>query len=84
MNSTGREYITQHLNDVLNDPSNISNVEVRSYVAKELPGQPIVEYTATTRESFLMGLGGGVKLRSVWDGDKLLTIIIEAWRGSVK
>lgn len=34
-------------------------------VAKELPGQPIIEYTATIRESFLMGPGGGVKLRSV-------------------
>lgn len=77
-NSTGREYLTKHLNDVLNDSSNISNKEVRDYIAKELPGQPRIEYTATTRESFLMGPGGGVKLRSVWDGNRLLTIVIEA------
>ena len=76
--STGREYLTQHLNDVLNDPNNISNKEVRDYIAKELPGQPRIEYTATTRESFLMGPGGGVKLKTVWDGNRLLTVVIEA------
>ncbi len=32
---SGRDYLTQHLNKVLNDSSNISSVEVRSYVAKE-------------------------------------------------
>lgn len=76
-NSTGRECLTQHLNDILSDSSNISNVEVRSYIAKELPGQPKIEYTATTRESFLMGPGGGVMLRTVWDGNRLLTVVIE-------
>lgn len=75
--SSGREYISNHLNDVLNDSTNISNVEVRSYVAKELPDKPIIKYTATTRESLLMGPGGAVKVKSVWDGNRLLTVIVE-------
>ena len=74
---SGREYITNHLNDVLKDPTNISNVEVRSYIAKELPGRPVVEYTATTRESLLMGPGGAVMVESVWDGNRLLTLIVK-------
>jgi len=74
---SGRDYLTQHLNKVLNDSSNISSVEVRSYVAKEIAGNPTIEYTATTRESLLMGPYGGVKLKTIWDGDRLLTIIIE-------
>lgn len=74
---SGREYISNHLNDVLKDSSNISNVEVRSYIAKELPGKPIVEYTAITRESLLMGPGGAVKVESVWDGNRLITVIVK-------
>ena len=76
-NSFGREYITNHLNDVLNDSSNISNVEIRSYTAKQLPGTPVIEYTSTTRESLLMGPGGAVKIESVWDGNRLITIIVK-------
>ena len=74
---SGREYISNHLSNVLNDPTNISNVEVRSYIAKELPGKPVVEYTATTRESLLMGPGGAVMVESVWDGNRLLTVIVK-------
>ncbi|WP_192932804.1 hypothetical protein [Lachnobacterium bovis] len=74
---SGRDYLTQHLNKVLNDSSNISSLEDRSYVAKEIAGNPTIEYTATTRESLLMGPYGGVKLKTIWDGDRLLTIIIE-------
>ncbi len=76
-NSFGREYITNHLNDVLNDSSNISNVEIRSYTVKQLPGTPVIEYTSTTRESLLMGPGGAVKIESVWDGNRLITIIVK-------
>lgn len=50
----GREYISSHLDDVLKDSSNISNVEIRSYVAKESPGKPVVECTATTRLKYMM------------------------------
>ena len=77
---SGRDYLTQHLNKVLNDSSNISSVEVRSYVAKEIAGNPTIEYTATTRESLLMEPYGGVKLKTIWDGDRLLTIIVEGGR----
>lgn len=75
--SSARQYVTQHLDDALNNPSNVSRVETRTYIAKELPGQPVMEYTATTKESFLMGPGGGVKVESVWDGNRLLTIILK-------
>ncbi|MBF2544366.1 hypothetical protein IA922_06130 [Listeria seeligeri] len=51
--------------------------ETRSYIAKELPGTPKVNYKTTVRESFLKGPGGGVKVESVWDGDRLLTIIVK-------
>ena len=73
----GRDYLTEHLNKVLNDSSNISSVEVRSYVTKDIAANPTIEYTATTRESLLMGPYGGVKLKTIWDGDRLLTIIVE-------
>ena len=75
--TSGRQYLTEHLNNVLKDPSNISNVETRTYIAKELPGAPVVEYTATTRESLLMGPGGALKVESVWDGNRLLTVILK-------
>lgn len=35
------------------------------------------EYTVTTRESLLMGPGGAVKVESVWDGNRLLTVIVK-------
>ena len=76
-NQSGNEYISNHLNNVLKDSTNISNIEIRSYVAKELPGNPIVEYTATTRESLLMGPGGAIMIESVWDGNRLLTVIVK-------
>ena len=74
---SGREYLSKHLNDVLKDPTNISKTETRSYITKEIPGRLVVEYTATTRESLLMGPRGTVLVESVWDGDRLLTIIIK-------
>ena len=74
---SGREYLTQHLNKVLNDSSNISGVEVRSYVEKEIAGKATSEYTAKNRESIEMGQYGGVKLKTIWDGNRLLTIIVE-------
>ena len=53
---SGREYVSNHFNEVIKDPTNISNVQVKSYEVKELPDKPVVEYTATTRESLLMGV----------------------------
>ncbi|RDU24559.1 hypothetical protein [Anaerosacchariphilus polymeriproducens] len=75
--SSGREYVSNHLKSLLNDSTNISKVETRSYVAKELPGKPVVQYNATTRESLLMGPGGAVMVESVWDGNRLLTVIVK-------
>ncbi|EOH96601.1 hypothetical protein UAY_02969 [Enterococcus moraviensis ATCC BAA-383] len=72
-----REFLNNHLKDAINDSSNILKTETRSYVAKELPGLPTVNYTTTVRESFLKGPSGGVKIESVWDGDRLLTIIVK-------
>ncbi len=72
-----RNLLGNHLNDVLNDSTNITGTELRSYVAKELLGTPTITYTATTRESFFMEPGGGVMFETVWDGDRLLTIIIK-------
>jgi len=66
-----------HLNEVLSNPSNIIKTEVRSYT---IPGQVPVEYTATIRESFFMGPGGGVKFETIWDGNRLLTIIVKGGR----
>ena len=72
-----REYLSNHLNSVLHDSDSIIKMEKRSYVAKELLNKPTIEYTATVRESFLMGPMGGVKIESVWNGNKLLTIIVK-------
>lgn len=74
---SSRELLNSHLKDVLNDSSNILKTESRSYIAKELPGQPTVNYTVTVKESFLKGPRSGVKIESVWDGDRLLTIIVK-------
>lgn len=76
--TNNRKLIKNHLNDVLNDSSNVIGTETRSYIAKELPGNPKIEYTTTTKESFFMEPGGGVKLETVWDGDRLLTVIIKS------
>ena len=74
---SGREYLQYHFNDVVNDKTNIVNTELRSYTAEEISGKPIIQYTATIRESLLMGPGGAVKLKSVWDGTRLLTVVIK-------
>ena len=59
------------------DTANIVITEIRSYVAEEIPGKPTIQYIATIRESLLMGPGGAVKLESVWDGVRLLTVVIK-------
>ncbi len=75
--SVGRSYLENHLNSVLKDNSNIIKTETRTYVAKELPNKPTFQYVSTTRESFLAGPMGGVKVESVWEGARLITIIIK-------
>ncbi|GIP59747.1 hypothetical protein [Paenibacillus woosongensis] len=46
-----RTLLEKHLNDILKNPNNISATEVRTYIAKELPDKPVVEYTATTEKA---------------------------------
>jgi hypothetical protein len=53
-----RQYLTDHLTGVLNDPSNIARVEASGRVV---------------RESLLTGPGGVLKLETIWEGNKLLT-----------
>ena len=59
-NPQSRQYLAEHLNGVLNDTTNV--------VARD--GGRVV------RESLLMGPNGTVKLRTVWEGNNLLTIMI--------
>ncbi|EUJ33935.1 hypothetical protein MFLO_01915 [Listeria floridensis FSL S10-1187] len=49
---SNRELLNNHLKNVVNDSSNILKTESRSYIAKELPDTPTVNYTATVRELF--------------------------------
>jgi hypothetical protein len=53
-----RQYLTDHLTGVLNDPSNIARIEASGRVV---------------RESLLTGPGGVLKLETIWEGNKLLT-----------
>ena len=54
-----RQLLGSHLDDVLNNSSNILRTQANGRVV---------------RESLLMGPNGGVKLESVWDGTKLITV----------
>ena len=56
-----RQYLTDALTDVLNNPVNISAVQANGRVV---------------RDSLLMGPIGGAKLQTVWDGNKLITVNI--------
>lgn len=51
--------IAQHLTGVLNDSSSIVQVQANGRVV---------------RESLLMGPRGGLKIESIWDGTKLITV----------
>jgi hypothetical protein len=55
-----RKYIHDHLISVLNDPNNI----VKNEGGCQL------------RESLLMGPNGGVKLQTVWEDSKLITVFV--------
>jgi len=47
------------LTKVLNDPNNISRIQSNGRII---------------RESLLMGPRGGLKVESIWDGTKLITV----------
>lgn len=54
-----RAFLSDYFDNILNDNSNIVKTEQLSYVANDLPSKPTITYTATTRESLLMGPDGG-------------------------
>lgn len=58
-NSTGNSYLKNHLTEVLNNPSNILKMQTNGRVI---------------RESLLMGPKGGLKMHSIWEESKLITI----------
>jgi RHS repeat-associated protein len=54
-----RRLVTEHLTDVFNDPSTIRAVQDNGRVV---------------RESLLSGPGGNLKMESIWEGDRLITM----------
>lgn len=56
-----RAYLNAHLYSVFHDSTNIAEI------------QPT---RRTVKESLLMGPRGALKMRSVWDGNKLITILL--------
>ncbi|MBP1863496.1 hypothetical protein BD780_000819 [Clostridium tetanomorphum] len=76
-----REYIMQKIRESYLDNSSISKVEQMSYVAKELPGKPTLNWTGTTRETFIMGPDRGAMLQTLWDDNVLKNIIVRGGKG---
>lgn len=60
-----RDYVSQHLDNVLNDPDNIVRVQ---------------ENGRAVRESLLWGPLGAVKLETVWEAEKLITFYVYSSR----
>ena len=60
-NPTSRAYVAEHLNKVLNDPQSIIEIQ---------------ESGTVVRESLLTGPEGIVKIKSVWEDAKLITVEI--------
>jgi hypothetical protein len=60
-NPDNRRYMERFFQNVLNDPTNVAEIQ---------PNGRIV------RESLLMGPRGGLKVVSVWEGDRLITVVL--------
>ena len=60
-NESMRQYMAEHMAQVLNDSLNIINRERGTEI----------------RESLLMGPNGAVKLETVWQEDKLITAVVK-------
>lgn len=60
-NPASRKVLEQHLDDVLNSASNVLRSQSNGRVV---------------RESLLMGPNGGMKMESIWEGSKLITVKI--------
>jgi hypothetical protein len=61
-----RQLLKEHLTQVLNNPNNISSVQS--------------ETGRVVRQSLLMGPRGALKVESVWDGNKLITVVLKGGR----
>ena len=66
-----RAFFEQYYNDVLNGKNSVIVNESLSIQGRSV-------WFATTRESFLMGKYGGAKVETVWDGNRLITMIIHS------
>jgi len=69
-----RNFFTDYYNDVLNKTNNIVKTELESYTVDNVT----YSYIATYKESFLMGKYGGAQITTVWDENRLLSIIIKS------
>ncbi|MCT4687739.1 hypothetical protein [Vallitalea sp.] len=76
-----RSFIMDKLTESYYDQNSIVSVEPMSYVAKELPGKPVVNWTGTTRETFIMGPERGAVFQTLWDGNVLKNIIVKGGKG---
>jgi len=61
--SQTRGFLTNHLTQVLNDPTSIVKIQDNGRVV---------------RESLLLGPRGGLKLESIWEGNKLITMFLRS------
>ena len=77
-----REYIMQKIRGSYFDGSSISSIEQMSYVAKELPGKPTINWTGTTRETFITGPDRGAVFQTLWDDNVLKNIIVRGGKGA--
>ena len=64
-NAENRSFLAKHLNDVLQATDNVKEIQDKGRILKE---------------SLLMGRFGAVKLESIWEGDKLITIMTKGGR----
>lgn len=76
-----RSFIKDKLIESYYDPNSIVSVEPMSYVAKKLPGKPVVNWTGTTRKIFIMGLERGAVFQTLWDDNVLKNIIVKGGKG---
>jgi hypothetical protein len=58
-NASGNSYLKNHLTEALNNPNNILKIQNNGRIV---------------RESLLMGPNGGLKMHSIWEGNKLITV----------
>ena len=72
-NPENRKYFEEYYNAVLNDFTNIVAVKQQSYKIKDV----VYNYTATYKESFLMGKYGGAQVTTIWEGNRLLSMIFK-------